>query len=328
MKKIITLLFLLVSVSAFSQSLHYTPLTISATGSGSEQTVSGSTSYIDSIWTVLQSTHLIASTDVLSARKIGATGSVSTYARGKSVLWPYQVASAFSSSSVTSGAVVLPSGSLGTVAVAQGGTGAVTLTTHSVLFGQGTSAVANSGAGTAGQFLASGGASSDPVWTTTLPLANGGTAATTFSGAQTSLGFKAVVMSADSATTGQTLIGTPLQFTIGTTDVWDFDIYINPTNSGTNGTKVGILLPASATMSAQVMGNTSGITAFTTDMITASNTASANFNTSTATADVIWIHGTVTGGGTAGAVVLQFYATTSGTATIKAKSYITAHRIS
>lgn len=52
------------------------------------------------------------------------------------------------------------------VGVAQGGTGASTLTNHGVLVGQATSAVAATAAGTANQVLQSGGASADPAWST------------------------------------------------------------------------------------------------------------------------------------------------------------------
>jgi len=48
--------------------------------------------------------------------------------------------------------------------VAAGGTGAATLTAHGVLVGEGTSAVAATAAGTAGQVLTSNGASADPTW--------------------------------------------------------------------------------------------------------------------------------------------------------------------
>jgi hypothetical protein len=48
------------------------------------------------------------------------------------------------------------------IAVANGGTGAVTLTNHGVVLGQGTSAVVVTPAGTTGQALLSGGASADP----------------------------------------------------------------------------------------------------------------------------------------------------------------------
>ena len=56
--------------------------------------------------------------------------------------------------------------SWGTAPVAGGGTGAVTLTNHGVLVGQGTSAIAATAAGTAGQVLQSGGASADPSYST------------------------------------------------------------------------------------------------------------------------------------------------------------------
>lgn len=65
----------------------------------------------------------------------------------------------------------------GQIAVANGGTGAATLTNHGVLIGQATAAVVATSAGTAGQVLTSGGASADPGWTTVLPVANGGTGA-------------------------------------------------------------------------------------------------------------------------------------------------------
>lgn len=48
------------------------------------------------------------------------------------------------------------------VTVAQGGTGVATLTAHGVVIGEGTSAVAVTAAGTAGQALLSGGAAADP----------------------------------------------------------------------------------------------------------------------------------------------------------------------
>lgn len=54
----------------------------------------------------------------------------------------------------------------GTAVVAGGGTGAVTLTNHGVLLGQGTSAIVATAAGSSGQILQSGGASADPAYTT------------------------------------------------------------------------------------------------------------------------------------------------------------------
>ena len=63
-----------------------------------------------------------------------------------------------------------------TIAVANGGTGATTLTNHGVLIGQGTSAVAATAAGSAGQVLQSGGAAADPAYSTaTYPSTATGT---------------------------------------------------------------------------------------------------------------------------------------------------------
>ena len=52
------------------------------------------------------------------------------------------------------------------VDVSHGGTGDTTLTNHGVLIGQGTSAVAATAAGSAGQVLQSGGAAADPTYST------------------------------------------------------------------------------------------------------------------------------------------------------------------
>ncbi len=63
-----------------------------------------------------------------------------------------------------------------TIAVANGGTGAVTLTNHGVLIGQGTSPIVATAAGTAGQVLQSGGAAADPLYSTaTYPSTATGT---------------------------------------------------------------------------------------------------------------------------------------------------------
>jgi hypothetical protein len=62
------------------------------------------------------------------------------------------------------------------VTVVQGGTGATTLTSHGVMIGNGTSAVNVTGAGTAGQILQSGGAGSDPSWSTAIYPSTAGSA--------------------------------------------------------------------------------------------------------------------------------------------------------
>lgn len=78
--------------------------------------------------------------------------------------------------------------SLATLTVAGGGTGAITLTSHGVLVGQGTSAVAATAAGTSGQPLLSGGAGADPAYGT-LSASFGGTGLTSLgTGVATFLG--------------------------------------------------------------------------------------------------------------------------------------------
>ena len=58
--------------------------------------------------------------------------------------------------------------------VEDGGTGAITLTNHGVLIGSGTSAITPISTGSAGQVLQSGGASSDPAYSTaTYPSTSG-----------------------------------------------------------------------------------------------------------------------------------------------------------
>lgn len=52
------------------------------------------------------------------------------------------------------------------IGVADGGTGATTLTDHGVLLGSGTSAISATATGSAGQLLRSAGAAADPDWTT------------------------------------------------------------------------------------------------------------------------------------------------------------------
>lgn len=96
----------------------------------------------------------------------------------------------FNSTNTFNSGSVAASALSGQVSVANGGTGAATLTAHGVLIGAGTSAVAPTSAGTALQPLVSNGASSDPTFQALtlssstavsgqLGVANGGTGAAT-----------------------------------------------------------------------------------------------------------------------------------------------------
>lgn len=100
----------------------------------------------------------------------------------------YQVLTVNGSNQPFMGAVNLSQGGTavtGTLQVNSGGSGALTFTTHGVLFGEGTTAFGVSTAGTSGQALISGGAGADPAFgalnistaavTGTLAVGNGGT---------------------------------------------------------------------------------------------------------------------------------------------------------
>lgn len=91
--------------------------------------------------------------------------------------------------------------------VANGGTGAATLTAHGVLIGGGTGAIVATATGTSGQPLLSGGAAADPAYGN-LAVSAGGTGATTLTahGVLVGEGTSAVAVVGPSATAGQALI--------------------------------------------------------------------------------------------------------------------------
>ena len=93
------------------------------------------------------------------------------------------------------------------LSVPQGGTGRATLTAHGVLLGEGTAAINQTTAGTAGQPLVSGGAGADPAFAT-LGVNGGGTGATTLTAHGVLLGEGTGAVAATAVgTTGQMLIG-------------------------------------------------------------------------------------------------------------------------
>lgn len=135
------------------------------------------------------------------------------------------------------------------------------------------------------------------------------------------------VLTSDDTTTSATLINTPLSISIAANEVRQFEsvLYVN-TDSAT-GMKVAITVPSGATIIAAVDGNTTAVTAFKTDRITATATASAALCTTAAGVGRILIHGTVRNGATAGNIVIQFETVTSGKVTIKANSTLKGTKI-
>ncbi len=137
-----------------------------------------------------------------------------------------------------------------------------------------------------------------------------------------------VRLSADTSITGQSLTGTPLKFPVGVSQVWEFEVGIYDSSSSAAGVKFGWSIPTNATIVSLGFGQTSGVTAFTSDIITAGATAGA----ANATAGgYSWYRATgtiTTDASNSGTVILQFLKVTSGTAIVKAGSYIIARRIS
>lgn len=140
----------------------------------------------------------------------GGTGATSLTDHG--VLFGSDTAAITASSAGTAGQLLASGGAsadpgwITSVPVANGGTGASTLTSHGIVIGQGTSAVHITSAGTAGQVLTSGGASADPDWVDLVPVANGGTGAATLADHGVLLGSGTGAISVTSAgTVGQVL---------------------------------------------------------------------------------------------------------------------------
>ena len=161
-------------------------------------------------------------------------------------------------------------------------------------------------------------------------LTNGGTGASTFTGAQHNLGFYEVYLSADSATTVQSLVGSPLQIAIDTSQTWQFTAWLDATSSSNAGIEVGVTVPTGATLVAGAFGNSTGATAFSSDTINASATATAAYLTKTGGGGgQVVINGTVKTDAThSGSLMIDFLKATSGTATLKQGCYFRAIRTS
>lgn len=138
-----------------------------------------------------------------------------------------------------------------------------------------------------------------------------------------------VRLAADTSTTGQTLVGSPLQFAVGANQTWQFQISVYDSSSSAAGDEFGWLLPSSGTVVSLGIGqaNATAATAAIFDIITASATAGTASNTAGGYS-LYTASGTVTTGATAGNVVFEFLKVTSGKAILKAGSVLVARRIS
>lgn len=133
----------------------------------------------------------------------------------------------------------------------------------------------------------------------------------------------------DVTSTAQTLADiTGLSFSIGASETWQFEAALNTGSGDTDGVKIGVNIPASATILAQTLGSTTAVTAQSSDIISADDTAGLAYNTVNAQTGIIWVKGVVVNSTTAGTVQMRFLKVTGGTATIHANSYLIARRIS
>jgi hypothetical protein len=137
-------------------------------------------------------------------------------------------------------------------------------------------------------------------------------------------------LTADQTTTlltAQNITG--LSFAVSSGEVWSFECYIRNNKSAlTAGIKYAVNAPAASTLEAQLQGTTSATTAVQNERLSALATLSANaYNTVANAEGFASIVGVVVAGAN-GTVQIQHASVTSGTATARANSYITARKIS
>lgn len=140
------------------------------------------------------------------------------------------------------GGPITASGTLtlgGTLGVANGGTGNTVYNPYAIVFADnsGATLTTNLGLGTTGQFLTSGGAGAAPTWTTTLPVSNGGTGATTLTGILKGNGTSAVTAISIPSDATKYLDGTgaftvppssgPTKYSVTTTDAINTTSLVN-----------------------------------------------------------------------------------------------------
>ncbi len=196
-----------------------------------------------------------------------------------------------------------------TLGVANGGTGATTLTSNGVLIGNGTSAISATAEGTTGQVL-TGVTGSAPTWAT--PSGGVGSSISDYK------------TSAQTITSSTTLVDcTGLSFAIGANEVYDVHVELK-TVTGSGSMKLALTIP-SGTAVGNVYCTISGANKIAQDLTSAFVT-SAGMTTS----HFLYFDGLITNSSTAGTVQLQFAQNVSNAAasTIYEYSCIRATRMS
>jgi hypothetical protein len=137
-------------------------------------------------------------------------------------------------------------------------------------------------------------------------------------------------LAANGTTTSATNSDAGLSFSIGSSQTWSFCFQAFTQCSAANGHKWGLDIPTGATVEAIVRGSRGSTASIISDSITTDDGQSAAMGTGTYTAGG-WVEivGTIVNSTTAGSVKLRYASSTGGdTTTIKAGSYVEAHRIS
>lgn len=204
----------LMSAGGGSSAMTWGTLTVGSGGTGLSGGTQGGIPYFATSSTMASSAALANHSVVVGGGTGGAPYTLSSTGSAGNVL-----ISGGASADPSFGALNLAGGSnyvTGTLPVANGGTGATTLTTHGVLVGEGTSAVSALSAAGAGTVLTGQGTSSDPAFSSQPTLGvNGSTSGK--------------ILLANGNTSGQT---TTIQPSASTTTAWNFTL---PSSGGTNG---------------------------------------------------------------------------------------------
>ncbi len=240
----------------------------------------------------------------------------------------------FASGNTVATAVSLTAG-VGTIDVTfQGAYGkepinAVMTVISNTLDGSGTVAIASQVTGVLASYRGAAPGSSLVYTGVNPPVTYTNTSTIAASPTWTILGTSAgITLGADSSTTGQTLTNSGLSFAVGTSQTWQFEVCVYDSSSSTAGIEFGYALPTGATIVSMGEGFTTGATAVGADIITASATSGVAVATA-AGYSLYRASGIITTDGThAGNAVFQYLKVTSGTAILKAGSYIIFRRIS
>ena len=146
---------------------------------------------------------------------------------------------------------------------------------------------------------------------------------------------KTDVLDTNVTTTSATFTGTTLSFTMDstraadTTQIWMVEGCLFTGSSAASGISLGFALATNDTADIVFIGTDSTISQLKSSEVTTDSAASASFNNANAQTGKIWLKGTVVAarGGAKKTFTLLFKKLTSGTATLRRKSWIKAERI-